>query len=217
MATCTTIVEICAARATRLASDGSVDPDPDNSYVLRDMVQLQYTANIREGDEREMLGGCGGCIIAQKTDEDNFRRFDIELQLGRFEPGLLEMLLGGVVVEGTSGAIGFLYGAKRACGTPQPRVAFEAWAKNWTEDDEQDDLYPWVHLVWPSSAWSLGQNTLSADFGPITVNAKTRVNSQWGFGPYGDAPADVGVQQIGIWGYPTDLPQATCDYQTIGT
>jgi hypothetical protein len=216
MATCTSIVEICAARATRLATDGSVDPDPDNSYVVRDIIQLQYTANIREGDEREMLGGCG-CVIAQKTDDDQLRRFDLELQLGRFEPGFLEMALGGTVIEATAGPIGFLYGAKRDCGVPQPRVAFEAWAKNWTEDDEQSPTLPWVHLLWPAVAFSPAQNTLSSDFGPYVLNGKTRANTSWGTGPYGDAPASLAANQIGIWEEAGDLPTATCDYTTVAT
>lgn len=216
MATCTSIVEICAARATRLATDGTVDIHFDNSYVVKDILQLQFTANIREGDEREMLGGCG-CIIAQKTDDDTLRRFDLEFQMGRFEPGFLEMATGGTVVEDTSGPIGFKYGAKRACGVPQPAVAFEAWAKNWTEDDEQDDQYPWIYLVWPRVKFVPAQNTLQPDFGPFVLNGKSKPNTNWVEGPYGDGVADLEADQIGIWKYAGDLPVGTCDYSTVAT
>jgi hypothetical protein len=184
---------------------------------VQDVIQLQITSNIREGAEREMEGGCGGCLIASKTDADNFRRFDLQLDAGRLEPGLLEMLLGATVIEGTNGPLGFLYGEKRTCGTPQPRVALEAWSKRWTSDDEQDTVYPWWHWVWPSVASVLGQNTLQADFGPVVVTGKTRVNTAWGYGPYGEQPADVGANQVGVWASAADLPVATCDYSTIGT
>jgi len=214
---CASTVEICAVRVTRLDTDGSVDPDPDNSYVVQDVIQLQFTPNIREGEERELIGGCGGCAIASKSDDDSLRRFDLELQSGRLEPGLLEMLTGGAVIEDTAGAIGFLFGEKRACGEPQPRVAFEAWSKRWTSDDEQDPTYPWWHWVWPSVAWVPGQNTLQADFGPIVVAGKSRANTTWGTGPYGDQPASIGGAQLGVWATASDLPTGTCDYQTVAT
>ena len=215
MLECASTVEICAVRATRLADGGTVAPGPDNVYVVQDVIQLQITPNIREGEEREMLGGCGGCIIAHKTDEDNFRRFDLELQAGRLEPGLLEMLLGATVINSTSGPLGFLFGEKRDCGTPQGRVAFEAWSKRWTVDDEQDPLMPWWHWVWPSVAWVPGQNTLQADFGPVVLTGKSRANSAWDFGPYDDQPASVGANQVGVWASDEDLPVATCDYSSI--
>jgi hypothetical protein len=212
---CASTVEICAARATRLASDGTVAPGPDNVYVVQDVIQLQFTPNIREGEEREMAGGCGGCLIASKTDEDNLRRYDLELQAGRLENGLMEMLLGATVVEDTNGAVGTMYGEKRACGTPQPRVAFEAWSKRWTEDDEQDPIWPWWHWVWPSVAWVPGQNTLQADFGPVVLTGKSRANTAWAEGPYGDQPADMAGNQIAWFAFQGDLPTATCDYSTI--
>jgi hypothetical protein len=215
MAECASTVEICAIRATRLDDNGSVAPGPDNVYIVQDVIQLQLTPNVREGEEREMIGGCGGCVIASKTDEDNIRRFDLELQSGRLEPGLIEMLAGGTVIEGTSGPLGVMAGAKRACGTPQPRVAFEAWSKRWTSDDEQDPVYPWWHWLWPSVAWVLGQNTLSADFGPVVLTGKSRANTAWGQGPYGDSLADVVGNQVAVWADTNDLPVATCDYTTV--
>lgn len=213
---CASTVEICAIRATRLASDGSVSPTEDNVYIPKDIIQLQFTANNREGDHREMIGGCGGCVIAQKDDDDSFTRMDLELQAGRFEPGLMEMLLGATLVDSTNGPLGFMYGAKRQCGTPQPRVQFEAWSKRWTEDDEQDPVWPWWHHVFSSVSWVLGQNTLQADFGPVVMTGKTRANTSWGFGPYGDQPADMAGNHWFPFADPADtVPAGTCDYSTI--
>ena len=212
---CAGTVEICAVRATRLDTNGSVSAEADNVYILQDVIQLQVTPNIREGEERELIGGCGGCIIFSKTDDDNYRRFDLELQAGTLEPGLIEMLTGGVVTEGTDGPVGVVLGAKRPCGTPQPIVAFEAWSKRWTTDDEWDPDYPYWHWVWPASKWILGQNTLQADFGPVVLTGKSRVNTSWGTGPFGDQPASTEDGLVGIWGFAGDLPTATCDYSTI--
>lgn len=213
--TCASTVDLCAVRATRLASDGTVDPNEDNSYVVSDVIQLQVNSNTREGEDRELIGGCGGCPIATKTDDDQFRRFDLELQNGRLEPGLLEMLTGATVINGTDGPLGVQLGEKTQCGTTRARVAFEAWSKRWTEDDEQDPIYPWWHFIFPSVLWVLGQNTLSADFGPITLTGKTRTNSAWGEGPYGDMLAAIGGAQLAIEAYAGDPPTGTCNYSTV--
>lgn len=213
---CASTYQICAVRATRLETDGTVSPDADNVYIVNDILQLQLTPNIREGEDREMVGGCG-CVIASASDDDSFRRFDLELQAGRLEPGLIEILTGATVIEDTDGPLGVLGGAKRACGTPQPRVAFEAWSKRWTADDEWDPTWPWWHWLWVATKWQLGQNTLQPDFGPVVLTGKSGVNTAWGTGPYGDQPADATDNQWGVWADAGSLPQATCDYSQVGT
>ncbi len=212
---CASTVELCAIRATRLTDTGAVAAGPDNVYVVQDVIQLQFTPNINAGAEHQLLGGCGGCIIASKSDEDTLTRYDLTVQTGRLEPGFMEMMLGATVIEDTNGPIGFLQGEKRSCGTPQPRVAFEGWSKRWTVDDEQDPQFPWWHWIWPSVAWVPAQNTLQADFGPVELAGKSAANSAWGFGPYGDQPVDVGANQIGVWADAMDLPTATCAYSTV--
>lgn len=211
---CASTVELCAVRATRLDSLGNPSSDANNVYVVQDVIQLQYTENIREGEDREMNGGCGGCIIASKSDEDQFRRYDLELQAGRIEPGLLEMMTGTSVITDGGTVIGAHLGIKLPCGTPKPRVAFEAWSKRWTVDDEQDPEFPWWHWLWVSTAWVQGQNTLQADFSPIVLTGKSRANSAWGSGPYGDQP-EAAEGHLALWADAGDLPTATCDYSTV--
>lgn len=211
---CATPVEICALRATRLDDTGAPAQPPNNVYVVRDIIQLQFTPNIIEGTERELAGGCGGCIIAQKTDEDQFRRFDLELQAGRWEPGLLEILTGAAAIVDTDGLIGGHWPVKTACGVAPQRVAVEAWAKRWLDTDEQDPVFPWIHYLWTSTRWVLGQNTSQADFSPTVLTGKTRVNNQWGLGPYGDQPE--AADGHGLWWFDAgDLPSADCDYSDV--
>ncbi len=214
---CASPVELCAVRITRLNSDGTAADGPDNSYVVTDPIQLQYTPNVREGDEHELLGGCDGCVIATKTDRDTIRRYDLELQSGRFEPGLLEMMLGATLIDTTDGPLGIMYGEKEECGTASTRVAIETWSKRWTVDDEWDPDWPWQRFIWPSVAWVPAQATQQADFTPETLTGKTRRNSAWGFGPYFDQPFNLGANLIGVFADDAALPTATCDYSTIAT
>jgi hypothetical protein len=58
---------------------------------------------------------------------------------------------------------------------------------------------------------------LQADFGPVVLTGKSRANTAWGFGPYGDQPASVGANQIAVWASQEDLPAGTCDYSTVAT
>lgn len=210
---CATTVEICAVRATRLDSVGNPAQPPNNVYIVQDVIQLQMTPNIIEGEDRTMPGGCG-CIIASKTDEDQFRRYDLELQAGRLEPGFIEMMTGAAIVEDTGDPIGWLDGIKLACGTHPSRVAFEAWSKRWTADDEQDPVVPWIHWVFPSVRFVTGQETLQADFSPLVLTGKTRSNTAWGVGPYGDTH-DLGAYQRGVWATADELPESTCDYSSV--
>lgn len=212
---CASTVEICALRATRLDADGTPADAPNNVYVVNDIIQLQFTPNVREGETREMRGGCS-CTIARKEEEDEFVRFDLELQAGRIEPGLMEMLLGTSVIASTDGPLGFWWPQKLPCGEARPRVAIEAWSKRWLDTDEQDEVYPWIRWLWTSTAWVPGQNTLQADFGPIVLTGKSRVNTAWGLGPYGDQP-EAAEGHGGAWfdTAPT-VPAATCDYSDVG-
>ncbi len=214
MIDCASTVEICAVRATRLDSLGNPVGEANNVVVPQDPIQLQFTPNIREGDDRELIGGCNDCIIASKTGEDQIRRYDLELQMGRLIPQMQEMLLGATLITDGGDDIGILYGEKLPCGQSAARVAFEAWSKRWTEDDEQDPVLPWWHWIWGSARFVPAQNTLQSDFGPFTMTAKTRRNTSWGFGPYGDQPDDLGANLIGVWA-DASIPTASCDYSTV--
>jgi hypothetical protein len=215
---CASTVDICALRATRLNDDGTPADPPNNVYVVQDLIQLQFTPNIKEGTVRELVGGCGGCDLAYKEDEDVFQRFDLELQAARLEPGLLEMLLGTAVIQDSTDLIGAHLGVKISCGTPRARVALEAWSTRWLPTDEPDPVYPHIHWLWVSTAWTLGQNTLQADFGPVVLSGKSRANSAWSIGPYGDQP-EAALGQAMFWFDAGELPTATCDYsdQNIAT
>lgn len=210
---CASTVEICAVRATRLDADGTPAAAPNNVYIVQDVIQLQFNPNITQGQTRTMAGGCG-CDIATKDEDDTFVRFDLELQAGRIEPGLLEMLLGTAVIADSTDLIGAHFPTKLACGEAPTRVALEAWSKRWLPTDEQDPVYPWIHWLWTATAWTLGQNTLQGDFGPIVLTGKSRANSSWGTGPYGDQP-EAATGHGMFWFDAGDLPAATCDYSDV--
>lgn len=217
-----TIVNLCRIRATLLDDDGTVLGTTDNVFVDDKPVSLQFTPEIETGDERTQKSGCG-CIIATQKDPDTLKRFTFELVQGTFSPGLAAFLLGQDLVVDTEGnAIGVNFTVEQlTCGdtSSTPQVAFEAWAK--AQVGSAAAALPWVHFVWPSTSWQLGQNSLSADFANPTYAGFSRGNTEWNSGPYGDVPADgtgfLDIDFFAFWMTDVDPPTASPDLQDSST
>src|SRR5258708_28896946 len=96
---------------------------------------LTVTPSIEAGQDLVLTGGCD-CIIAAYRGYDKLKRFDLELDLGDVEPGLLEMLTGATAILNTGDPIGVWWNVNQFnCSVPaQPNVAFEAWQDGWDED-----------------------------------------------------------------------------------
>jgi hypothetical protein len=214
---CASVIDICALRATRLHADGSPAEEPNNVYIVNDLLQVQVTENNEQGQSRVMNGGCGGCEIARRDEPDKFIRYDLEIQAGRWEPGLIEMLTGRAAIVDTGGNILGVHGPRKlACGEAPALAAIETWSTRYLSTDEQDPVYPWFRMLFVASTWVLGQQTLQSDFSPFVLTGKTKVNSSWGIGPYGDQIEAIGAGEHSMtWLDSGTLPAATCDYSDV--
>ncbi len=214
---CLAAIHLCAIRVTRLDSVGNPEEGPNNSYVSDKPIQLGMTPVIEAGADRTLVGGCD-CLVATYRGYDKLKRFDLELDLGLLEPGLIEMLIGAdVIMGGTADAdvIGDWWPSAQTfqCATPaQNNVCFEAWQDGWT-DDAQDPTNPYIHWIFPSSYWQIAAQTLQNDFLQPKITGFTRGNSVWGEGVYGDLPE--AAQPLGGWFYTNERPSAECGYQTV--
>lgn len=215
-AECLAAIHLCAIRVTRLDAVGNPAAGPNNVYVSNKPIQLGMTPVIEAGADRTLVGGCD-CLIATYRGYDKLKRFDLELDLGVLEPGLLEMLIGAdAILGGSSGTdpIGDWWPASQtfACGTaPQPNVCFEAWQDGW-HDDAQDATYPYIHWIFPSSFWQIAAQTLQNDFLQPKITGFTRGNTVWGTGIYGDLPE--AAEPLGGFFYTNSRPTGECGYQT---
>jgi len=211
-AECLANIRLCAVRVTRLDSLGNPTPGPNNVYVSDNSIMLSVKPVIQAGDDKTLVGGCD-CIIAEYHGFDKLKYFNLELDQGLVEPGLLEMLTGGsAIIDGSGFPIGLDWPNQLDCSQPtQPNVAIEGWQAMWT-DDHQETVYPYARYIFPSSYWQISDFTMQMDFNQPKITAWTRSNPNWGLGPFHDQPQAIGTQ--GGFFYDTALPFAECGYQS---
>lgn len=213
-AICDAAIHLCAVRVTRLDALGHPLAGPNNVYVTDKPIMLTVRPDIEAGQDRVLVGGCD-CIVAQYRGYDKLKRFTLELDLGVLEPGLIEMLTGAPAIHaGTStDVIGVSWPVQASCQDPaSPNVAVEGWQDLW-EEDHQATVYPYVHWVWPSSFWQIGDLTLQNDFNQPRLNGFTRGNPNWNTANiYHDLPSSLGDN--GGFFYDTIRPTAQCGYQS---
>jgi len=214
---CLTPLKICALRVTRLNQDGTPAAGPNNSYVTNRLSQIELGSEVREGDEQEMLDGCG-CPILEFKEDDSFKRWTFGLSLGSIEFGLKEMLLGTPLILDDSTIpvpIGLQFNTPAGCGAVRPKVALEVWSKAIAYDDQDPDK-PWFHWVFPGAKFNPAPDslTLGADANPIVLNGRGVQNTRFG-DPYNELPEPPeGSGQVFL---SEDFPVPECGYQTIGS
>jgi hypothetical protein len=98
-------VQGCAYRISRLAADGSI-VDSAISVIQDDrpLVKLEAKPDMQAGVEITPISACGVPVISYK-DCDRYKRWDITLTLGDFDPEQLELVGQGQVLtaEGSAG------------------------------------------------------------------------------------------------------------------
>jgi hypothetical protein len=97
-------VQGCAYRISRLASDGSIVSS--NSAMIQDdrpLVKLEAKPNIEQGVEITPKSACGVPVISYK-DCDRYKRWDITLTLGDWDPEQMELIGGGQVLTASGSA-----------------------------------------------------------------------------------------------------------------
>ena len=219
LASCGSLIHVCALRVTRLDSQGNVVATDNNSYVTNNVTSVEVDPDIEAGLDSTLVGGCD-CIIASYKGTDKLKRFNFNLNLPTFEPALLEMMIGAVLIEDTSDIpvpIGIGWPNQLSCDdVQQPNVAVEWWGDLWT-DDAPDPEWPYFHAIYPASRWQIGRQVAQNDFAQPQLTGFTRTNTLFG-NPYGDLPAPVAadfLDQGGIFLTTTAPPTAECGYQTV--
>jgi len=213
-AICNAAIHLCRVRVTRLDTYGNPAAGPNNVYVSDQPLMLSVKPVIEAGQDKTLVGGCD-CIVASYRGLDKLKRFDLELDLATLEPALLEIMLGATAISQGGAISGVWWPSQLSCdGDEQPNVAFEGWQDAWEDDHQADAPIQYVHWVWPSTRWQLGDHSLQNDFNQPKLTGFSRANPNWGDGIFGDYPEASG--DLGGWFFTNQLPTALCDYQTEG-
>lgn len=207
---CLPSLQLCAVRVTLLDDLGNISDEEDNAYVTDQALSIVATPEIVVGPVVNLPGGCCASIANAKLDDSQVR-VNFAFIRGGLEPALETLLVGGDPIVDGANIIGATEPAPSSCGVAARQVAFEFWTKNWN-GDAQDQVWPWIHWTYPSTSWSKGARTASADFMQPTVNGFSRTNDLWGNGPYADQPAGIDASR-GAWYLTQDeLPTAECGF-----
>ncbi len=209
---CDAAIHLCRIRATRLDTLGNPAAGPNNVYVSDKPIMLGVKPEVEAGQDKTLVGGCD-CIIASYRGYDKLKRFGLELDLGVIEPALLEMLTGGAAILDGEDPIGMWWPNQLTCeDAVQPNVCIEGWQDLWEEDHQASSPYQYVHWIWTSSFWQIGDHSLQNDFNQPKLTAFTRGNPNWGEGIFGDLPEAAG--DLGGFFYDDSLPTAACGWQS---
>lgn len=204
---------LCRVRITKVDSAGNVESG-NNAYVTDNPIQITLTPNIENGNTVSVRNGCG-CSVAKFKFPDTFNWFEFAFNKAALEPEMESFLLGADTIEDGSDVVGLAFPGSLSCDDDEPAVALEFWTKH-VVGSGQDGTFPWVHWVFPSTSWSLADNTFGEDATQISVNGFSRTNTQWGDGPYGDGPPDgQDIRDGAYWKTDVDPPEADCAVSAV--
>jgi hypothetical protein len=212
---CFGTINACMTRFTRLNADGSVADGPNNSYVSDALVDVTATLVKVDAVEKEVINGCGCPCLSYVTPARN-KRFDVTLNLCTWDPQIVEMLTGAdIILDGSDDPLGWWWAYAEQCSDFTPAaVAVEVWSERRLGGAA---LAPGLYEQWlfPGENFTIGDFTLGADFAVPSLVGTGFANTEWGEGPYGDAPESAGA--IGGAFITDTLPTAACAYATAGS
>jgi hypothetical protein len=211
---CPTPIKFCTVRATRLDPvTGAVVGGANGGYVSNGAVSIAFSADIEEGTESTLKNGCGDVLATSKTP-DRFKRWNMVLTMGQFEPGLVEILTGATVETSGADIIGITGEDQFDPAFEETLAAIEGWAFAY-EGDAPDSTRPYFYALIPASSWVIGDFTLQEDPATLPINGFSRSNDMWGNGPYDDTGF---TSQVSTWSFvqvANDPPTAACDYVSV--
>jgi hypothetical protein len=220
---CPTPIHVCRARFTRLVdSTGVVAAAPNNHVVTDAPMEFTITPVISEGDDIELKGGCD-CVCVSYKGRDRLKRFDLAIQLCKYEPALVELLTGAALfTNGSAEPIGNVWPIALGCATTgQPPVAVELWSDNYEGDAPSAAANRYTRWVFPRSFWQWDEITLNNEFTTPSFNGWSQSNTAWA-NPYNDLPTGVtsagGASGTGGAFFDDGpLPTVVCGYSTFST
>lgn len=97
-------IQGCAIRVTRLNADGSFN-ESATAMVQDDrpLVKLNAKPQMQNGVEITPVSACGIPVVSFK-DFDRYKRWDVDLTWGDWDPEAMEMLGQGAIINGTTSA-----------------------------------------------------------------------------------------------------------------
>lgn len=184
-------------RATRVGRCGLPIQGAKNQIVTDGFIEFGLERETSDGDEIEVKNASGVVCASDRTD-DQFKRYNLSLQLCGIHPELIAMFTDQPVVLDAGGDVAGLL--QQTGANENGYVALELWAGTGGGDDcevpENDDIFKtvsdgtvngqWWYMLLPwVRGGVLGDITVNGtDSAEITISAYTGSGAHWGQGPY---------------------------------
>lgn len=191
-----TALDMCAMRVSRLFSSGErfrddgvggVAAGTGAAYATADAISLDFSFNIEDGEERTLKNACGD-ICAFYSTLDNLKNIEIDLELCKLDPELLNLLTGHTMINSGGTNIGMdITGGTIPNG--DAGVCLELWSKAWNGSELTADPYSYIRWVFPRVRLQFNQDfSLGEGFATLSLSGDTQTNSNIGTGPWEDWP-----------------------------
>lgn len=209
---CAAQVQACRIRVCRLEADGVPLPGATDLYVSDALTKVAFAWDVLAGDEITEKSACGEIKVNYRGD-DNLRRGNVTITLLTPDPYLSELLSGGDVLTGTSGAKGFAAPELGPVGIDA--VSIEIWKKRIFEG-RLDPTFPYARWVYP---WvdhlRAGDHEHNSGNLPMEFVGEAYENDNWLDGPTQDWLGTSDRVYQWLPDTAASLPAASCGYQTL--
>lgn len=186
--------DVCYLRVGRLSSLCAPEYGDNNGVITVGIVNLDATAEIREGADVEQTNGCGRTMF-KVTKQDKVISRTLSGTIATWDYELLELMFGGTLIIGAVGT----NGAGKVIGWAEPSaesadrnpVALEVIVRNAGEGEgactsTAEDRPLYTGVIFPKAFLTLGD--YNANEGPHVVNftGNAENNPNYGSGPWRD-------------------------------
>jgi len=187
---CFNVVRGKRLRVTRLDECGNPPPpeDPNGFVVTKGFISVGLSSDMETGTDITQMNANGDLCIVDRS-QDQFKRWDVEMEFCDVDPALLELVANVVSEVDWDGDI---VGVRGFQGAKSGAFALELWAGVPGDDCAPGEDQKFGYLLLPFVVpGTLGDITIENDATTFTVQGFTRGAGGWGVGPYDVVPEDA--------------------------
>ncbi|MFN2347641.1 MAG: hypothetical protein ABR616_18260 [Dermatophilaceae bacterium] len=180
---CFTVVRGKRLRVTRLDNCGTppADDTEDAFVVTKGFVSVGLTSVTEEGTDIMQMNADGDLCVNDRS-RDQFRRWDLELELCDVDPALLSILTNVTLETDWNEDV---VGVRVPEGSTVDSFALELWTGIPGEDCLPGEPAAYGYMLLPFViGGSLGDITIENGATTFTVTAHTKGGGAWGTGPF---------------------------------
>lgn len=212
---CTSVLKACLAQFVLLDACGEPVTGAASKLTTKGFIQVSAKAQIEAGQEFLQKNACGELEI-NETDDDQFKRYDLEMQFSKIDPEGLTLVSSARGLTDGVDTNGFAIGD----ANQSSRFSLELWTKVPGQACGIGGAALWFYFAFPNVGGGRVTDLTFQD-APLTmtVTAKTKgAGATWGRGPSLVLPAaSPALTSDHLLGYITDVqpPDPVCGLQAF--